>query len=118
MTSRYTAAMTPKEELVGTVVYEQNTYRSSTRNQFYLIIKETPKTVTLRRMDSIQKSGDGLRGTEVPSPKSNPAYDDPRYYIRARKNFPDEAGGRIWFSCKRQAFFLWDFKPLTFDYLD
>ena len=110
--------MASKEGLVGLVVYENLTYRSSTRNFFYLIIKETPRSVILRRMDSIQRTDDGQRGTEVPSPKNNPIYDDPRYYIRARKHEPDEPSGRICFSYKRHAFFLWDSKPLIFDYMD
>ena len=107
-----------KEGLVGTVVYEENTYRSTTRNTFYLIISETPRTVMLQRLDSIQETANGQRGMERASPKPAPGYDDPRFHIRARKNQPDEPGDYLWFSYKQQAFFIWDGKPRVFDTMD
>jgi hypothetical protein len=102
--------------LVGRIVYQDRGFP-----RFYLIMKETLHTVTLKPIQSIQTLAQpaiiyGQRGTEVPAiDQTPPEWSNPKYLRRAKKHESDYAGDHLWFSHKNSAFFLWDGKPVSFD---
>ena len=111
-------APSPDRTLIGKVVYSSYTYRSSTRNTFYVIVRETASSVWLKRMESIRTGLDytGQWGTEAPAP-FEPSFlkMGEENLLRAKKHSPSGPGDRLYFACGREAFFLWDGKPLKYD---
>lgn len=103
--------------LVGRIVYQDPGFP-----RFYVIVSETPHTVMLRPIQSIQTMQQpsliyGQRGTEVPAPvdQTPPEWGDPKYFRRAKKHEPDYPGDHLWFSHKSSAFFLWEGGAVPFD---
>lgn len=108
-----------RETLIGKVVYSSYTYRSSTRNTFYVIVRETAHSVWLKRMESIRTGRDdtGQWGTEMPAPfePSSLRGGEEKDLVRAKKYLPSSPGDNLYFASGRGAFFLWDGKPLKYD---
>lgn len=101
-------------ELVGQIVYQVQRFPT-----FYVIVKETPHTVMLQPIQSIETPIPiyGQCGTEVSALIDGKVlkYDDPKAILRAKKHKPDFPGDHLWFSHKRSAFFLWNGEPRPFD---
>ena len=107
------------ETLIGKVVYSSYTYRSSTRNTFYVIVRETAHSVWLKRMESIRTGCDytGQWGTEAPAPfePSSLSGGQEKDLVRAKKYVPSGPDDNLYFGCGIEAFFLWDGKPREYD---
>ncbi len=107
------------ETLLGKVVYSSYAYRSSTRNTFYVIVRETAHSVWLKRLESIRTGCDytGQWGTEAPAPfeRSSLSAGEERDLVQAKKHLPSSPSDRLYFAYGREAFFPWNGKPLPYD---
>ena len=108
---------TPASPLVGKVVVAS----PSIGNSFYVIVRGTSHSVWLKAIESIETLENpqifGQRGTRIPTSFDETFLqcDSSTTLIRAKRHEPDFPGDHLWFSCGRQAFFLWGGKPACFD---
>ncbi len=112
-------AMRRPQGLVGRIVRARTGY-GITRNDFCLVVKETPTAALLLKLSQHRVSGDGQVGTEVPDlafPGNLNSISVANNTFPARKKTSVHSGeSYLWGN--RELFTVWDGKPAYFNYLD
>jgi hypothetical protein len=86
-------------------------------NSFAIILRESKGAALLMKLPTIQVSGDGFRGCEIPDLGiAALSHLDAEYVFRAKKQFNNN--GELYLWGDRELYSLWDGSPQPYDCLD